>query len=553
MSYKKQFLYLYATMNTPSKQRPDNIHIVVLSEDPDLDADLRIRMQHAGFPVRFFNDPDEALAWEQSQDDSTTRFYLIAHAVRGVSWKTIIRRFQQQDMLIDAILLLSDDDPSTVHQVKRFGVHEVCSTKDHDIAVLPAFLDKLARRIVSEKQEKAAHGGLSSEGLPSAKEFSERVCQAKSAFLAKGIQEVRKSLDAVMDMAKTLEKTHLDKAQQKYLRSILIASNNILFIFNDMLDDAKLESRKLDVACSHFSLQEAIEEVINLHSQDAAEKNNALELYVDTDVPAIVSSDKHKVQQGLSNLVSNAIRHTADGEVSVMVQMEKSGAQEDSLQLTVKDTGIGVPPDKVPDLLDPYTRMSLSGIIEKQEVVPGLLIAKGLAELLGGRLDFESQPGQGSQAVFSIPLAKEQVPKVSDSDEGAYAVKSASLKVLIAEDDAINQMYLAGLLRSQGWEVDTAFNGLKALEKFQQKRYDIVLLDCQMPRMDGFEAAKKIRELEAGKEGQTPIVAITGYAMPGEQERFYDAGMDAYLTKPIEEKKLMDTIGALISGGNKKS
>lgn len=540
-------------MNSLSKQRRDDIHIVVLSEDPDLDADLHAWMQHAGFPVRFFNDPDEALAWEQLQDDAITRFYMIAHVVRGVSWKTIIRRFQQQDMIIDAILLLHADDPSTVHQVKRFGVHEVFSTKDHDMAVLPTFLDKLARRIVSEKQEKAARGVLCSEGPPSAKELSERVCQAKSAFLAKGIQEVRKFLDAIMDMAKTLEKTHLDKAQQKYLRSILIACNNILLIFNDMLDDANLESRKPDVACTYFSLQEATEEVINLHSQDAAEKNNTLKLYVDADVPAIISSDKHKMQQALSHLISNAIRHTADGEVTAIVQIRKSREQEESLHFTVKDTGIGVPPDEVPDLLDPYSRMSLSCINEYQGAVPGLSIAKGLAEILGGRFDFESHPGQGSQAVFSIPLAKEQVPKVSDSDEAAYAVKSVSLKVLIAEDDAINQMYLAGLLRSQGWDVDTAYNGLKALEKFQQKRYDIVLMDCQMPRMDGFEATRKIRELEAGKEGQTPIVAITGYAMPGGQERFFDAGMDAYLTKPIEENKLMDTMDALISGGNKKS
>ncbi len=540
-------------MNAPSKQRPKNLHIVVLSEDPDLDAGLQAMLQHAGFSVRFFNDADDALAWEKSQDGSIDRIYLIDHAVCGISWKTIIRRFQQQDMIIDVVLLLPDDDPSTVHQVKRFGVHEVFSKKAHNMALLPAFLDQLAYRVVSEKHEKAALGGLCSEGPPNVKELSERVCQAKSAFLADVSQQSRKSLDVIMDSAKSLEKTHLDKVQQKYLRSILLASKNILLVLNNMLDYWKLETGKPDVVCTRFSIHEAVEEVINLYSRDAAEKNNNLKCYVDSDVPAIVSADKQKLQQVLSNLISNAIRHTADGEVVAIVQVEKSGMQEEWLHFTVKDTGIGLPPDKFSDLHDPLKQVDKSGTNEYPVVGPGLSIAKGLIELLGGRLDFESYAGQGSQAVFYIPITIAHMPKVSDSDKGAYATRNASLKVLIAEDDVINQMYLAGLLRSQGWDVDTAYNGQKALEKFQHNCYDIVLMDCQMPRMDGFEVTRKIRELEASQEGQTPIVAITGYAIPGEQERFFDAGMDAYHTKPIDESKLLDTIRTLIAGRNKKS
>lgn len=535
------------------KQRCDNIRIVVLSDDPALAAWLQADLTRAGFRVVGFYDPDDALAWEKLQDDSVTRIYLIDHVVRDVSWKTILRRFQQEDLVIDPVLLLPPDDPSTVHQVKCFGAHEVCARKDHDLAMLPEVVDQLARRIAAGRQLKAAHVGLRIKGSPGTEEVTELLNQDKSAFLANVSHEIRNPLGAVIGMAKTLEKTDLDEEQQKYLQSILLSSNNLMLILNDMLDYAKLESRKVDVANTHFAIKEALEEVINLHRRDAAEKNNALNYHVDADVPVFIGTDKLKLQQVLNNLISNAIKFTVDGEVVLVVQLDKAGAQEEMLHFSVKDTGIGVPPDKVPGLFDPLYQLDASSTKEYQGAGQGLSIAKGLVELLGGRFYFESQSGQGSLADFSIPITWDQSPKVADADKGAYDAPRDSLKVLIAEDDAINQMYLAGLLRSLGWEVDTAYNGKMALEKFQNTRYDIVLMDVQMPRMDGFEATRKIRELEASQGGKTPVLAITGYAIPGDQERFFEAGMDACLSKPIDETELLDTIRALASGGNKKS
>ncbi len=411
-------------MNILSEHGKENVRIVILSDDHDLDAGLQANLQRAGLPVTGFYDPADALAWEKLQDGFVTRIYLIDHIVGNVSWKEILKRFQQHDLVIDPVLLLPQDDPSSVHQAKRFGVHEVFSRKDHKMAMLPAVIDQLTCRIVAERQLQAVCGGLLCEELLKAKEMAELANQARSAFLTNVSHEIRNPLGAVIGMAKTLEKTDLDEEQQKYLRSIILSSDKLLLILNDMLDCSRRASGKLEGACTHFSIKEAVEELVNLCGRDAA---------------------------------------------------------------------------------------------------------------------------------FSIPKTWEPVLNVSDSDEGAYAAQRDSLKVLIAEDDAINQMYLAGFLRSQGWDVDTAYNGQKALEIFQHKRYDIVLMDGQMPRMDGFEATRKIRELEANKERKTPILAITGYAIPGDRERFFDAGMDDYLSKPIDENKLLDTIRALTTRGKKKA
>lgn len=353
-------------MNHLYKQRCDNLRIVVLSDDPGLAAGLQTDLKRAGFRVVGFYDSDDALAWEKLQDDSVTRIYLIDHVVCDVSWKTTLLRFQQEELVIDPVLLLPPDDPSTVHEVKSFGVHEVCARKDHDLAMLPAVIDQLAGRIVAGRQLKAVRAGLYRERQAGTEEVTELLNQDKSAFLANVSHEIRNPLGAVIGMAKTLEKTDLDEEQQKYLQAILLSSNNLMLILNDMLDYAKIESRKMDVACTHFSIKEALEEVINLYGRDAAEKNNALNYHVDWDVPAYIGTDKLKLQQVLNNLISNAIKFTVDGEVVLVVQLDKPVAPEAMLHFSVKDTGIGVPPDKVPGLFDPLYQLDASSTKEYQ-------------------------------------------------------------------------------------------------------------------------------------------------------------------------------------------
>lgn len=405
--------------------------------------------------------------------------------------------------------------------------------------------------IVSISRDVTAH--REKEELLKAKEIAEQANRAKSEFLANVSHEIRNPLCAIIGMAKTLEKSRLDERQINYLRSITVSANNLLVIFNDMLDYTRLESQKLKIVNSNFSIKEAVEELMRAYGRDASVKNNKLILRMGADVPQYISTDKQKVQQILSNLISNAIKFTVDGEVTISIKAGKREGLQESIIISVKDTGIGVPPQDIPGLFDPLYQLDGSTKKEHQGVGLGLSIAKGLVELLGGRLDFESAPGEGSTAVFSIPLVEEKPRVAADSATGINYDRSGTLQVLVAEDDTINQMYLAGFLRDQGWEVDTANNGQKALERYQNGDYDIILMDGQMPRMDGLEAARKIRELEEGREYKTPIVAITGYAIPGDKERFIDAGMDAYISKPIDENELLKTVRLLTDQKNKKA
>ena len=457
--------------------------------------------------------------------------------------------YSQQEMLGTSIFkYIHPEDAEKIRKgyhetidIQKQNFNEICRVKRKDgryiwLDVVNRILYKkdtgLVDEVVSIARDVTEH--KEKEELLKAKEVAERANRAKSAFLANISHEIRNPLGAVMGMAKTLEKTKLDDEQKNYLRSIIISSGNLLTIVNDMLDYASLDSRKPDVVLHNFSLKEAFEELEAMFFAEAEERGNKLRLRINADVPDYIQGDKQKIQQVLSNLISNAIKFTSRGEVIVSVKK-----QNDFLLFSVKDSGIGVPKEVIPLLFDAFYQLDGSTHKEFQGVGLGLSIAKGLVEHLGGKLTFESEPCKGSLATFFLPFVQDAEQEASDFEGPDYQGKSRLLKVLVVEDDAINQMYIAGFLRQQGWDVDTAYNGLSAVELYQKQKYDIVIMDGQMPRMDGFEATRKIREIEQHKDERTPILAISGYAIPGDKERFLEAGMDDYLSKPIDERALL--------------
>ncbi len=395
----------------------------------------------------------------------------------------------------------------------------------------------IARDITDQKQK---------EELVRAKEVAERANRAKSEFLTNISHEIRNPLGAIIGMTRTLEKTDLDEEQRNYVRSVDLSAGNLLVIINDMLDYSMLETNKMDLVFHQFCLKDTLDELVKMFHDQAKEKRNTLRVRVGSDVPEFVFGDRQKVRQILSNLISNAIKFTAQGEIIVAVRRKGKLRSNDLLVFSVKDSGIGVPAEDIPFLFDPFHQHDGTSKKEYQGIGLGLSIASRMVELLGGNLDFRSEMGMGTHASFEIPLLQESGNEVADMDFPAYEERKKALRVLLAEDDAINQMYLAGFLRRQGWDVDTAYNGLAALELYEKGEYDIILMDGQMPRMDGFEAAKKIRSLEEHKDGKTPILAISGYAIPGDKERFIEAGMDDYLAKPIDEKELLIIVDKLV-------
>lgn len=389
------------------------------------------------------------------------------------------------------------------------------------------------------------------EELTKAMEVAERSNRVKSEFLANMSHEIRNPLNAIIGMTRTLAKTSIDKEQQGMINSILISAGNLLHILNDILDYSKIEANKIDLTFADFELRRALSETLSVFEPQAHARNIELVLNLDEGIPEWIHGDEKKICQVLNNLLSNALKFTNEGKIETGVILKSSQKENIRLEFYVKDTGIGVKEQDIPRLFESFHQLDISSRKEYQGTGLGLNIVKSLVEMMNGEVKFESEYGSGSRVSFEIPLvrARDQRNKAETLVEEPldFEEKQASLKILVAEDDAINQLYLAGFLRSQGWTVDTAANGLVAIEKFSANAYDLVLMDGQMPKMDGFETARRIREMEKESGKHIPIVAITGYAIPGDRERFLDAGMDDYVSKPIDERKLIEIIHRMTS------
>ena len=441
--------------------------------------------------------------------------------------------------------------------------HVIAFNVQNEIGQLAASFDEMAARLRARDREIAAH----TAALADAHVRALAASRLKSVFLATMSHEIRTPMNGIVGMTDLLLCTHLNSEQAEYAQVIRGSADALLTIINDILDLSKIEAGKVELQVEEFCIRTVVNEVVDLLAVTAYTKRLRLSGHVACDVPACCRGDAARLRQVLLNLAGNALKFTEQGEVTIAVQAGPvpAGAQEAPrlMRFEVRDTGIGIPHEQIDRLFTPFTQVDGSYTRKYGGTGLGLAISKRLVELMDGEIGVESEAGRGSLFWFSVPLpaipAIEWKPKpqtdsrpeadtlgpvasnLSVQEESPFvpaANNSGDQTILLAEDNVVNQKVILRQLQKLGYAAKIVTNGREAVDEALRGRYSIVLMDCQMPELDGFEATRRIRTAELDANCHIPIIAMTANAMQGDREACLAAGMDDYLSKPLRVQEL---------------
>lgn len=393
----------------------------------------------------------------------------------------------------------------------------------------------------------------SEEEAQRAREAAEAASKAKSEFLANMSHEIRTPMNCILGMTELALDGPLSAEQREYLELVKTSTGSLLTIVNDILDFSKVEAGRLELDLASFSLAELLDTTLKHFALRARQKGVKIAYHIAPETPDKLLGDAGRVRQVLTNLIGNAVKFTEEGSVTVKVRPEIQSESETVLRFEVIDTGIGIPPGKHQAIFEAFAQADGSATRRYGGTGLGLTISRQIVELMDGRIGVESEPGKGSTFYFSIRLRKLseavlQPNPASVEDRIAAEPRGARrkpLRILLVEDNPANQKLILYILQKQQYEAVVASNGLEALaalEKAGREAFDMILMDIQMPQMDGLEATAAIRAREDGSRQRIPIIALTAHAMKGDMERCLEAGMDAYLSKPIRRDQLLELI-----------